>query len=141
MSPTNSFKHLVFYDGECGFCDQVVQLLLKVDKQQIFLFAPLQGATAAELLKELPDELKQVDSLILVENYQQPNSHFYVLGKGALRIAWLLGGVWRLLGWMAFLPSWLYDWAYRLVARNRHRFFPNPVCVLPDPKQKNRFLP
>ncbi len=131
--------HLVFYDGQCGLCDQVVQLLLKTDKQNLFLFAPLQGKTAARLLHDLPAEMKGVDSLILVENYQLPTQRFYVLGKGALRIAWLLGGCWRLLGWLSFFPGGLYNWAYRLVARNRQRFFPQ-ACVIPDPKQKGRFL-
>ena len=134
-------KHLVFYDGQCGLCDKVVQFLLKRDRMKIFMFAPLQGSTAASVLKELPPELKSVDSLILVENYLASDQQFYLLGKGALRICWLLGGAWMLLGWISFLPAVLYDWGYRIVARNRHRFFPNTSCVIPDPKDKVRFLP
>lgn len=133
-------SHLVFYDGQCGFCDQVVHVLLKADKRRIFLFAPLQGKTAALMLKDLPDEMKGVDSLVLIEDYQLPTQRYYVLGKGALRIAWLLGGWWWLIGWISFLPAGLYNWAYRLVARNRHRIFPNLSCVIPDPQQKQRFL-
>lgn len=133
-------SHLVFYDGQCGFCDQVVQVLLKADKRRIFLFAPLQGKTAAMMLKDLPDEMKGVDSLVLIEDYQLPSQRYYVLGKGALRIAWLLGGWGSLLGWISFLPAGLYNWGYRLVAKNRHRLFPNPSCVVPDPQQKQRFL-
>lgn len=133
-------SHLVFYDGHCGLCDQVVQRLLKADKRCIFLFAPLQGSTAAQMLKDLPYEMKGIDSLVLIEDYQLPTQRYYALGKGALRIAWLLGGWWRMLGWISFLPAWLYNWAYRLVALNRHRLFAHPSCVIPDPKQKQRFL-
>ena len=133
--------HLMFYDGECGLCDRIVQFLLKADTRKIFVFAPLQGTTAATVLKELPDEYKTVDSLVLVENYQQPNQRFYVMGQGAFRILWLLGGWWVLLGWKAFLPPVLYDWGYRLVARNRHKLFRGEVCELPDQKEKDRFLP
>lgn len=134
-------QHLVFYDGNCGLCDHTVQLLLKVDKQQIFAFAPLQGTTAAQLLKDLPEALKGVDSLILVENYQAETRVFYVRGKAVLRICWLLGSWWKLFGWMAFLPSFFFDILYQIVAKNRHRLFSHEMCVLPSEASKRRFLP
>lgn len=133
--------HLVFYDGECGLCDHIVQFLLWADKRAIFVFAPLQGTTAAEVLKNLPESDKGADSLVLVENYQTANQAFYLYGKGIFRIMWLLGRAWALLGVLSFLPGWLYNWAYRLVARNRHRLFAVDSCRLPDPKYKSRFLP
>jgi predicted DCC family thiol-disulfide oxidoreductase YuxK len=140
-TPMNdSFNHLVFYDGSCGLCDYVVQFLLKVDKQQRFAFAPLQGQTAARYLQHLPPEMKRVDSLILVENYHS-TPKIFMLSQGALRIAWVLGGLWVLIGWLSFLPSVLFDWAYRLVARNRHRWFAQTHCVVPLAEQKDRFLP
>lgn len=130
-------EHLIFYDGSCGFCDHAVQFLLKHDKQQHFVFAPLQGITAKSLLKEfLPlDE----DSLVLIENYQSPDRHYYILGKGAFRALWLVGGVWSIPGAINFLPSSLYDWGYRLIAANRHRWFTDR-CILPDANQNERFL-
>jgi predicted DCC family thiol-disulfide oxidoreductase YuxK len=133
--------HLVFYDGQCGLCDQIVQFLLKSDKHGIFSFAPLQGITANKVLNKLPKEYRSLDSLILVENYQSPNQKFFILGKGALRILWLLGGSWTILGSLSFLPAIIYDWAYRLIAKNRHRLFKQTQCVVPDPKLMGRFLP
>ncbi len=134
-------SHLVFYDGTCGLCDRIVQILLKIDEHQRFVFAPLQGQTADKYLQNLPPEFKNVDSLILIENYRSSQPKTYVLAKGALRIAWLLGGVWVFVGWLSFLPAFLFNWAYRLVARNRHRFFPQTECLLPQPNQRERFLP
>ena len=134
-------RHLVFYDGSCGLCDHTVQFLLKADKQRKFLFAPLQGETAKTILRNLPPDQKKEDSLILVENFNQPDQQIYLLGKGALRISWLLGGPWRLFGWMSFLPSFLFDALYRILARNRHRFFGSEVCVVPDASNRDRFLP
>ncbi|MCB1112918.1 MAG: DUF393 domain-containing protein [Chlamydiia bacterium] len=136
-----SGKHLVFYDGECGFCDQVVQFLLRQDKKKIFVFAPLQGKTAGRLLKDLPENVKSADSVILIENYDSKDPRLYLYSKAVFRVMWLLGGVWTLLGWRAFLPAFFYDWGYRLVARNRKRFFSNDRCVVPSPEQKERFLP
>jgi predicted DCC family thiol-disulfide oxidoreductase YuxK len=143
MSKLN--KHLVFYDGTCGLCDHVVQFLLKADHKQQFLFAPLQGVTAAKVLKNLPDSAKGEDSLVLIENYQTEELHkeprYYIMGKAVLRICWLLGGGWLLLGWMFFLPQGLFNVMYRYVAKNRKRFFKNDSCFLPDPSQRTRFLP
>jgi len=133
-------QHLLFYDGECGLCDHLVQFVLRVDHKGQFLFAPLQGETAGIELKDVPDTFKQADSLILIENYQQPNAAMRIYGKGAFRVAWLLGGWWKLLGWISFLPAFLYDWGYRLVAKNRHRLFSKDSCKIPDPSQKKRFL-
>lgn len=134
-------RHLLFYDGQCGLCDRTVQLLLRIDKHQRFAFAPLQGATAQTHLKNLPPHLRQVDSLILIENFQESDSRLFMMSRGVWRICWLLGGPWILLGWMSSLPSWLFDWAYRIVARNRHRLFAQTECVLPDRAHKDRFLP
>jgi len=131
--------HVVFFDGQCGLCDHVVQWLLKVDKDKIFSFAPLQGKTAARLLTSLPKEYKESDSIILVENYDSDNPKVNIYGKAAFRILWLLGGPWSLLGWISFLPSQLYDWGYWLVAKNRHKIFPE-ACILPT-ALKDRFLP
>jgi predicted DCC family thiol-disulfide oxidoreductase YuxK len=133
-------KHLLFYDGQCGLCDKMVQWVLERDDDERFAFAPLQGETAKMFLKDLSPELKNLDSLVLVENYQfQPKMH--VMGKGAFRTLWLLGGLWTLVGWISFLPSFLYDWAYRLVARNRHKLFPTTTCPIPNPATEHRFLP
>lgn len=135
-------KHLVFYDGTCGLCDRIVQFLLGVDKEGLFVFAPLKGSTANQFLNELNEEQKKADSLILIENYQEPEKKKYFLyGKGALRILWLLGGGWVFIGMLNFLPSGLFDWIYQWVAKHRHQWFSNKECILPNPKYKNRFLP
>jgi predicted DCC family thiol-disulfide oxidoreductase YuxK len=131
-------KHLLFYDGTCGFCMGWVQFVLRQDKNKRFFFAPLQGETAKRLLKEPPE-----DTLVLIENFETPTPRVSILGKGSFRILWLLGGWWRLLGWISFLPQFLYNWGYRLVANHRH-FFPSPSqdsCPIPDEDERLRFLP
>lgn len=134
------WRHLVFYDGNCGLCDQTVQFIFERDDEQLFAFAPLQGETASNYLKNLPPEIRFTDSLILIENYLSPHPKAYLLSQGAFRIAWLLGGSWLAIGWLSFLPGFLFDWAYRLVASNRHRFFPKGQCFIPPKDQKERFL-
>lgn len=134
-------QHLLFYDGECGLCDHIVQFVLRIDTDQKFLFAPLQGETARKELKALPEEIKNADSLVLIENFETPQSRIWIYGKGAFTIFWLLGGWWKLIGWISYLPAFLYNWGYWIVAKNRHRLFSKDSCRIPDPSQKMRFLP
>ena len=133
--------HLVFYDGNCGLCDCIVQFLIRNDRRKLFVFAPLQGETASRYLTRLPAEIRFTDSLILIENYRSPYPKVSILARGALRIAWLLGWPWFLIGWLSFLPSCLFNWAYRLIAENRLRIFPKSTCMVPLSDQKDRFLP
>ena len=138
---SNQLKHLVFYDGDCGLCDRFVQFLLKADKEQKFVFARLQGETADQYLQNLPPEIRFTDSLILIEDYRSSFPHVFILAKGALRVAWLLGWPWILVGWLSFLPGWMFNWVYRLVAKNRHFFFKDVACMVPLPGEQERFLP
>lgn len=132
-------EHLVLYDGTCGLCSWVVQFLLKADSEEHFVFAPLQGETASAYLKHLPESVRGVDSVVLIENYQD-NPQAYVLSKGALRICWLLGGGWRVPGVLSFLPAFIFDWAYNVVARNRYQWVARS-CLVPQKKDRHRFLP
>lgn len=126
--------HLIFYDGECGLCDGVVQWVLRQDKHKLFIFAPLQGETAKKWLKQTPD----IDSVYLIQNFNSKPVAF-IKSKAAFKILWLLGGFYALPGLLSFLPSSLFDWAYDIVARNRKKWFSPIACVIPG-KDKNRFL-
>ena len=123
---------IIFYDGECGLCDSAVRFLLRIDKKGLFYYAPLQGATAKEKLQPPPDR----DSLVLLEVDGERSME----GEGVLRILWILGGAWKVIGWMRVLPSFPFDWLYRILARNRHKLFGRkPFCDIPA--DRSRFLP
>lgn len=138
---SHPLQHLVFYDGQCGLCDRMVQFLLRIDRRKIFAFAPLQGKTASQYLRGLPVEMRFTDSFILIEDYRSSSPRVYMLARGVFRVAWLLRWPWLLIGWLFFLPGWMFDWVYRLVAQNRHYFFSKTQCRMPPPNQKERFLP
>lgn len=133
-------KHLLFYDGECGLCDRCVQFVLKHDKNHFFMFAPLQGKTAKGALSDLSHEQKSIDSMILIENYQTKNQRIYLRGQAALRVFWHVGGAFSLLGVINFLPAFLYNWVYDIIAHYRHSVFPRESCRLPQVKDNHYFL-
>ncbi len=131
------YEHLIFFDGECPFCHRSVRHIIDIDKEKRFLFAPLMGDTANEILTGPQEPLKRANSLILVENYQSTERKFWSESRAVLRIYWLVGG-WGIIGIFCFVPSFVGDPIYRWVAAHRHQF----KLKMPDqPGPRERFLP
>ncbi len=125
-------KHVIFYDGDCPLCNRSVHFLLGADKKKIFYFAPLNGETASEKLKSLRLQDPNLDTLVLLEGEK-----LFIQSRAVMRILWLLGGKYALLGWISFLPSALFDFLYRWVAKRRYQLFSMGKKVEPTP---DRFL-
>jgi len=127
---------ILFFDGVCGLCNWFVDLLLKADRQDRFRFAPLQGDTAQRMLG-LQDQYGGPNSFVFHEkerSYEQSNAVLLALRR--------LGGVWRLVAMLYVFPRPLRDFVYRIVARNRYRWFgKRDVCRVPTPEEQERFLP
>lgn len=123
-------------------CDRVVQFIVKRDKTRRFAFAPLKGETAAKVLETQPLEAKERDSIVLVENYQTPEQHLSWWSQAVFRIFSYLDGGWKMIGSLHYLPPFLFNWAYRIVARYRKKLFPPPEgCMIPSKSDRARFLP
>ena len=121
LKKKNTSKHLIFFDDTCPLCWRSVHKILSWDKKGIFHFSPIKEATAKAILKSKYDALKNANTLILVENYAAKKQRVWIRGRAVLRISWLLGGFWKLIGWLAFIPCGI-DPIYNWVAKRRHRF-------------------
>jgi predicted DCC family thiol-disulfide oxidoreductase YuxK len=133
---------IIFYDGVCGLCNRLVQFLLKHDKHGRLHFASLQSDFAAKVLGRHGIDPKDLDTVHVVENYDQPNERVLQRSDAILRAGRELGGVWGTSSSIAkVVPRGLRDLVYRLVATNRYRMFGKyDTCMLPDPSQRSRFL-
>jgi predicted DCC family thiol-disulfide oxidoreductase YuxK len=133
---------ILFYDGVCGLCNTLVQFLLKHDKHGRLRFASLQSDFAEKVLRRHGFDPKDLDTLHVVENYEQPNERLLQRSDAVLRAGRELGGHWSVLAAIAkIVPRSLRDIAYRFVAQNRYRAFGKyETCMLPDPDQRSRFL-
>lgn len=54
------------------------------------------------------------------------------MAKGALRIAWLLGGWLTPLGLLSFLPAAPFNLIYKLVAKYRYYLFKKSCVIIRD---------
>jgi predicted DCC family thiol-disulfide oxidoreductase YuxK len=133
---------ILFYDGVCGLCNTLVQFLLKHDKHGRLRFASLQSDFAEKVLRRHGFDPKDLDTLHVVENYEQPNERLLQRSDAVLRAGRELGGHWSVLAAIAkIVPRSVRDIAYRFVAQNRYRVFGKyETCMLPDPDQRSRFL-
>lgn len=112
-------EHLIFYDGDCAFCHRAVLEIIKADEKKCFVFAPLEGETAKEILIGPNAHFTKEDSLVLIEDFRSDQRRFWIRSKGAFRIYWLMESYW--IGWLCFFPAWVGDWVYRWIAKHRHR--------------------
>jgi len=130
-------KPLVLYDGACGLCDRAVRFILRHDARGLLLFAPLQGETVARLRATIVGIPTNLSSVVLVSD-----GRVLLRSKAMMHIAWHLRWPWRALYGLRWMPSFIADLPYRLVAALRHRLFaPKNTCTLPSPDERARFLP
>lgn len=117
-------------------CNGFVDLMLRADRQQVFLFAPIQGETARELLPPIGEDPEQWSMVYLDERGIHDQS------DASLEVYRRLGGLWAPLGWLRFVPRFVRNPVYRLIARNRYRLFgKREVCRIPTAVERARFLP
>ena len=129
-------KKIIFYDGHCNLCNGFVNAIIKLDKKNIFLFAPLNGNHAKNLLKKNNIKNTTVDSVVLFNN----NSISYK-SKAVIEILISLGGIYRFLVITKIIPRAILDWLYNIVAKNRYSWFGKQNhCMVPDKKIISKFL-
>lgn len=128
-------RHVVFFDGVCNLCNGFVNYLIDHDSQENLLFASLQSTEANQLL---PAEITAtMDSVVLLA----PDGKIYRESAAVLKIAGLLGGMYRGLAVFAVLPVGVRDRLYKWVAANRYRWFgKKDVCRVPTPELAAKFV-
>ncbi|WP_042475052.1 thiol-disulfide oxidoreductase DCC family protein [Bacillus ndiopicus] len=125
---------IVLFDGECHFCDASVQFIIKRDPKGYFQFASLQSEIGQELLARY--HVPPTDSIVLIEK-----ERYFLQSTAALKIARRLQGGWRYAYVFIAVPAIIRNVAYKIVAKNRYRWFgKKEVCELPSKEIRQRFL-
>ena len=133
---------IVFYDGVCGLCNRLVQFLLKHDANDRLRFASLQSDFAVKVLSRHGIDPRDLDTVHIVENYEQPNEQMLNRSDAILRAGRELGGIWAVAATIGrIVPRPVRDLFYRFVANNRYRVFGKyETCMLPEPRHRAKFL-
>ncbi|WP_226036848.1 thiol-disulfide oxidoreductase DCC family protein [Aquibacillus saliphilus] len=126
---------VILFDGMCNLCNGSVQFIINRDPSGHFKFASLQSEIGKQLVNKhgIPET---IDSFIVIEN-----GKVYYKSSAALRVSRNLKGLWKLASVFRLIPRPLRDAIYRIVARNRYKWFgKRDECMIPTPKNKKRFL-
>jgi len=126
---------ILVYDGSCGFCSRSVQFILRHEPRHDLLFVTRDSPLGQDLRRHF--RLEGVESMLWIDGDQAS-----IESNAVLRAAHYLGGTWSALAALgSLLPSFLGNWAYRLIARHRRKLSSAATsCVVPTPEQRERFL-
>lgn len=110
---------LIIYDGICNLCNSYVRFLMDKDKKDLFRFVPLQSEEGEEVGKTYNVSGIGKDTVVLIKNDQ-----VYFRSAAVFRIFRMLGGWWKIPGIAGYIiPSFIADYFYNVVARNRYKWF------------------
>lgn len=123
---------IVFYDGNCGFCNHSVQIILKNRRHDQFQFVALQSLKANELLEPFDISISMETIYVIQED------RIYQKSSAILKLANELKGIYRWLKIGYLVPRFIRDWMYGIVSRNRHKL-KRGFCVVPTETEKKLF--
>ncbi len=127
---------IILFDGVCNFCCASVQFIIARDRAGWFRFASQQSDIGQSLLLSAGLPAGVADTFVVIED----NSVF-TRSAAALKVAARLPWPWPVCGVFWMLPRLIRDAVYRVVARNRYRWFgQTETCWVPTPEIASRFI-
>ena len=132
---------IIVFDGVCVLCNGWVRFLLRHDRCHRYRFAAMQAPAGRALLADNGLDPDDPTSFLLLEHDRGPVPRVSSGTTAVLRVLVGLGGGWRLFALGRVVPPVLGDPLYRILARNRYRWFGrHDACAVPDPVEASRFL-
>ena len=116
-------KIVIYYDGVCFVCSSAMNTLIKMDRDNILYFSPLQSKFAKSTIDK--KYLETMDTVIVKRDekfYTKSNAAFVILEelKNPLRYSFYL------------VPSFFADFVYDFVAKRRYSWFgKKEECIFP----------
>lgn len=129
-------KTILLFDGYCNLCHSSVQFVLRHEKNNDLYFTSLQSPIGIEILKHYSINPNEIDSLVLIEKNKA-----YIKSSAALRVSKYLKGLYPICFGLLIIPSFIRNWVYDYVAKNRYKWFGKmDNCLVPDENLAKRFL-
>ncbi|HCN59889.1 MULTISPECIES: thiol-disulfide oxidoreductase DCC family protein [Mammaliicoccus] len=125
---------IVYYDGDCGYCNRAVMWLIGHKISSRFQFAQLEGEYGKNLANVRPD-LKNIDSIVVVDG-----KDVYIKSDAVIHLLKNIKN-YQLLGWsLKFVPRFIRNAGYDLFAKIRHSLQFKNECKLPTIEERKYFL-
>lgn len=132
----NEINNILLFDGVCNLCNNAVQFVIKRDRNAVIKFASLQSTIGQKLLLEHQLSNTQFDSFVYIKN-----NKILLKSTAALHLMKDIGGIWTLLYAFIIVPTFIRNFVYDIVAKNRYKWFgQKETCIIPNEKWSKRFL-
>ena len=138
MNKVPKDKQLILFDGVCNLCNSSVLHVIKRDKNDKFLFAPLESGIGKTIIKKFNIDTEETDSILL---YNPKKDSLTYKSTAALLIAKHLGFPTHLLAIFLIVPSFIRNLVYNYIAKNRYKWYgKKESCMIPTPELKAKFM-
>ena len=130
-------KPLIVFDGMCVLCSANARFVLDHDRRRHFRLTTAQGPLGETLYRHYGLATHDYETMIVIDG----QGRLLTESDGAIAIFTGLGWPWRVAGAARIVPKRLRDALYRIVARNRYRWFGRrETCWIPRPDDLDRIL-
>ena len=129
-------KSVILFDGYCNLCNSQVNSILRLDSKKFFYFSNLDSSFSKKVIKENKVESLEGNTIILYHN-----NKIIIKSNAAIKIAYLLGGFFKIFIIFKILPNFIRDGIYDVISRNRYRWFgKSDSCYIPKKEILDRFI-
>mgnify|MGYP006132916997 CR=1 FL=1 len=111
--------------------------VIKRDKKDVFMFAPLQSDIGNAIIKEYNIDTKKIDSILLFEH----DKGLSYKSTAALKIASKLSFPIKLLSVFLIVPAFIRNVVYNYIAKRRYKWYgKKDSCMIPTQELNSKFL-
>ena len=118
---------IIVFDGICHVCSGGVRFLARHRIEPPFKLIPMQSAEGKALLDKYGIDTEDPSTFLVLDRglvLTQSDASIHVMAS--------IGGLWRPVVVARVIPRAWRDWLYRLLARNRYRWFGRrATCYVP----------
>jgi predicted DCC family thiol-disulfide oxidoreductase YuxK len=138
MAPILTTKFdIILFDGVCNFCNRYINYIIMHDKDNKFVFAPVQSNSAHHLAALYQIDLQGLNSIVVVHD-----DKVYTRSDAVIHIIKNLNTRWLPLAYLAYIiPPFIRNYLYTAFANKRYALFGQAEsCVVPTIHIKSKFL-
>ena len=127
---------IILFDAVCVICNGWAKFLIKYDKKIQFKLVSAQSELGTALLKHYQMWTEHYTTMVVIKD-----GKLYTESTALLKVMQHLGFPFSLMNAGYFIPRFIRDFLYRLVALNRYKLFgKTDSCLIPSLENKRHFL-
>ena len=127
---------IILFDAVCVICNGWAKFLIKYDKKIQFKLVSAQSELGTALLKHYQMSTEHYTTMVVIKD-----GKLYTESTALLKVMQHLGFPFSLMNAGYFIPRFIRDFLYRLVALNRYKLFgKTDSCLIPSHENKRHFL-